>query len=64
METETIYPLEFTAQLFYRLWGGRQLKTRLGKKCDDAICGESWEISGLEGNVSVIANGPHQGKVK
>ena len=62
METEAIYPLEFTAQLFYRLWGGRQLKTRLGKKCDDAICGESWEISGLEGNVSVIANGPHQGK--
>ena len=62
METEAIYPLEFTAQLFYRLWGGRQLKTRLGKKCDDAICGESWEISGLNGNVSVIANGPHQGK--
>ena len=62
METEAIYPLEFTAQLFYRLWGGRQLKTRLGKKCDDVICGESWEISGLEGNVSVIANGPHQGK--
>ena len=31
METEAIYPLEFSAQLFYRLWGGHQLKTRLGK---------------------------------
>ena len=62
METEAIYPLEFSAQLFYRLWGGHQLKTRLGKKCNHPICGESWEISGLEGNVSVITNGPHQGK--
>ena len=56
-----IYPLKFDPILKERLWGGAKLGTVLGKAGASAGIGESWEISGVEGDVSVVANGPYSG---
>lgn len=53
----TLYPLKFTPICLEKIWGGNRLKTLLNKKYDAKNCGESWEISGVEGNISVVANG-------
>jgi len=54
-----IYPLKFSPQLKYRLWGGTRLRDGFAKVYPAGIdkCGESWELSGVEGNLSVVANG-------
>ncbi|HDZ15356.1 MAG TPA: mannose-6-phosphate isomerase [Pricia sp.] len=52
-----MYPLKFKPILKERLWGGKKLKTVLGKSIESDITGESWEISGVEGDISVVANG-------
>jgi mannose-6-phosphate isomerase len=52
-----MYPLKFQPILKERLWGGTKLKDVLGKPSDNDITGESWEISTVKGDVSVIANG-------
>lgn len=57
-----IYPVTFYPILKERIWGGVKLKTELGKDIPGDNIGESWEISGVEGDVSVVANGPLQGK--
>lgn len=52
-----LYPLKFEPIYLEKIWGGNRLKTLLNKKYDTKNCGESWEISGVEGNISVVANG-------
>ena len=52
-----LYPLKFEPICLEKIWGGNRLKTLLGKKYNTKNCGESWEISGVEGNISVVANG-------
>ena len=52
-----LYPLKFEPICLEKIWGGNRLKTLLNKKYDSPNCGESWELSGVEGNVSVVANG-------
>ena len=54
---KSLYPLQFTPILKERIWGGTRLKTVLGKKTKTDRCGESWELSGVSGNVSKVANG-------
>ena len=44
-----------------RLWGGDKLGAVLGKNIENDLTGESWELSGVNGNVSVIANGDYRG---
>ncbi len=44
-----------------RLWGGDKLGAVLGKNIENDLTGESWELSGVKGNVSVIANGDYRG---
>ncbi len=54
----TLYPMKFTPILQEKVWGGRKLNALLGKDFDPLPnCGESWEISGMPGNVSVVRNG-------
>ena len=53
-----LYPLKFNPILKERLWGGSKLNTVLGKPITSDITGESWELSTVKGDVSVIANGP------
>lgn len=52
-----LYPLKFRPILKERLWGGKKLKELLGKPIENGTTGESWEISAVEGDVSVVANG-------
>jgi len=52
-----LYPLRFTPIYQYRLWGGNKLREVLGKKDAPDMTGESWEISGVEDNQSVVKEG-------
>tara|TARA_R110000765_G_scaffold46765_3_gene96399 strand:+ start:2277 stop:3245 length:969 start_codon:yes stop_codon:yes gene_type:complete len=58
----TLYPLKFRPILKERLWGGTKLKEVLGKPIESEITGESWELSTVKGDISVIANGSLEGK--
>ena len=57
-----LYPLQFDPILKERIWGGEKLKTLLNKPITSKITGESWELSTVQGDVSVIANGSFKGK--
>lgn len=56
-----IYPLQFEPILKERIWGGEKLNSELNKPIISNITGESWEISTVEGDVSVISNGTLKG---
>ncbi|TCN56433.1 class I mannose-6-phosphate isomerase [Flavobacterium circumlabens] len=56
------YPLQFDPILKERIWGGEKLKTILNKPIVSKITGESWELSTVEGDVSVVADGSLKGK--
>lgn len=54
----TLYPMKCNPILKEKVWGGRALKGLLGKAYEPlSNCGESWEISGMPGNASVVRNG-------
>jgi mannose-6-phosphate isomerase len=57
-----LYPLQFEPILKERIWGGRKLNSILNKPITSDITGESWEISTVEGDVSIVANGDLAGK--
>ncbi len=57
-----IYPLQFHPILKDRIWGGTKLKSYLNKPITSEITGESWEISTVENDVSIISNGFFEGK--
>ncbi|GAA0871995.1 class I mannose-6-phosphate isomerase [Gangjinia marincola] len=61
MSRPDLYPLSFNPILKDKIWGGSKLRIVLGKNSSDH-CGESWELSGVDGNSSIIANGPLKGK--
>ncbi len=52
----SLYPLKFKPILKDKIWGGSRLSSK-SKKGDDARIGESWEISGLIGEESVVSEG-------
>ena len=54
---KSLYPLQFTPILKECIWGGERLKTVLGKNILTNHCGESWELSGVQDNISTVANG-------
>jgi mannose-6-phosphate isomerase len=56
-----LYPLKFHPILKERLWGGTKLGVQLNKPISSDITGESWELSGVEGDVSVVSNGELKG---
>lgn len=56
-----LYPLKFNPILKERLWGGTKLKDVLGKPIENDITGESWELSTVKGDVSIVANGDFSG---
>lgn len=57
-----LYPLQFDPILKERIWGGTKLKTVLDKPIISDITGESWELSGVKGDVSVVSGGTYKGK--
>ncbi len=56
-----LYPLKFVPITKEKIWGGNKLKNIFNKPCTTENIGESWEVSGVEGNVSVVSNGFLQG---
>ncbi|MGC6431062.1 MAG: type I phosphomannose isomerase catalytic subunit [Jejuia sp.] len=56
-----LYPLKFTPILKDKIWGGQKLKTILNKESDLPNIGESWELSDVEGDTSIVANGSLKG---
>ncbi len=56
-----LYPLKFKPILKERIWGGTKLKEVLGKPIKSDITGESWELSGVSGDISEVSNGPLAG---
>lgn len=51
-----LYPLKFTPILKEKVWGGDKLNRILNKN-GGSRTGESWEISGVEKNISIVSNG-------
>lgn len=56
-----LYPIKFKPRIKERIWGGQailkkkaQATARLSK---DKLYGESWDLSSVKGDVSVVANG-------
>lgn len=59
-----LYPLKFKTIFKDKLWGGKKINTILGKDFSPLPnCGETWELSGVQGNISEVANGPLKGKL-
>lgn len=53
-----LYPLKFKPIYKDKIWGGTRLKTLFNKDFSPLPnCGESWELSGVEENLSVVENG-------
>ena len=50
-----LYPLKFHPILKKKIWGGERLAYK-SEKHEESI-GESWEISAVEDNISVVSNG-------
>lgn len=58
-----LYPLKFATIFKDKIWGGQKMKSVLNKDFGDLPnCGETWEISGVQGNISVVSEGPLKGK--
>jgi len=51
------YPLSFKPISTYRIWGGNQLKLKFNKPFAAENIGESWELSTVQNNISIIENG-------
>lgn len=57
-----LYPLKFHPIFKAKIWGGHKIRNILGKDYGDLPnCGETWEISGVHDNISVVANGELEG---
>ncbi len=52
-----LYPLKFSPILKDKIWGGTKLKSLFDKAAQTDRLGESWELSGYEGDESVVTNG-------
>ncbi len=53
-----LYPLKFEPIFKHRIWGGNKLQTELNKAIPaDEVIGESWELSAVSGDESVVTNG-------
>jgi mannose-6-phosphate isomerase len=55
-----LYPLKFERLLKEKVWGGSKLSQFVGEGTKDNV-GESWELSGVAGDLSIVSNGPLQG---
>ena len=56
-----LYPLKFKPRVKERIWGGQAIAAKKGKAAGrlakDKLYGESWDLSSVKGDVSVVANG-------
>ncbi len=55
-------PLKFEPILKTIVWGGEKIAPYKGIETQQKHIGESWELSGVAGNESIVADGPLKGK--
>ena len=56
-----LYPLKFEPILKEKIWGGTKLNSILDKKSNSPLIGESWEISDIQEDNSIVSNGDLKG---
>jgi len=57
-----LYPFKFQTIFKEKIWGGQKIKSILGKEFSPlSNCGETWELSVVDGNISVVDSGHLQG---
>ncbi|MDD4149459.1 MAG: mannose-6-phosphate isomerase, partial [Bacteroidales bacterium] len=52
-----LYPIKFYPVYKTKVWGGDKIKAIKDDSNIPEKCGESWEISGVQGDVSLVKNG-------
>jgi len=57
MQEEPLYPMKFQPIYKAKIWGDDKLKNLLNKTDAPEMAGESWEISGVQDNISLVKNG-------
>ncbi len=57
-----LYPIKFKPILKDKIWGGEKLRSLLNKDANLPNIGESWEISDVEGDTSIVINGSLEGQ--
>ncbi|MDO4707227.1 MAG: mannose-6-phosphate isomerase [Porphyromonadaceae bacterium] len=62
MELNRLYPLTFEPLLKEVIWGGQDIRPFKGLEPNDQKIGESWEISHVDDNYSVVAEGTLRGR--
>lgn len=58
----TWYPIKFEPILKEKIWGGSKLEKKLNKKTSTNNIGESWEVSSVKDDISIVANGEFKGE--
>ena len=61
MDSSILYPLKFKPLYKYRIWGGEKLRTTLNKNFEESNIGESWEISDIKNNQTLVKDGSLKG---
>ncbi|MFT5249611.1 MAG: mannose-6-phosphate isomerase [bacterium] len=56
------YPIKFQPILKEKIWGGEKLAKVLNKESNNPNVGESWEISDVKGDTSIVVNGALKGQ--
>ena len=56
-----MYPLKFEPFLRSMIWGGEKIAAYKGVETSVRSIGESWELSGVAGHESIVAEGPCKG---
>lgn len=57
-----LYPLKFRPILKEKIWGGHKLHNKSNSHLSQKKIGESWEVSTVDGNVSIVENRNFSGK--
>lgn len=60
--SDILHPLKFTPILKDKIWGGQKLNQFFNKESDSSQLGESWEISTVPGDISVVSKGDLKGE--
>ena len=57
MRNNALYPLKFIPILKDKIWGGTKLQQLFDKTTNSKSLGESWELSGVDDEESIVSNG-------
>ena len=63
IEYHIMKPLKFKPILKTVVWGGEKIAPYKGIETEQKHIGESWELSGVPGSESIVADGPWRERV-